>query len=95
VLTLVWSEFGRRPQENGSSGTDHGAAGLAFLLGTGASGTMVGEFPGLARLDEDENLVPTSDYRGLYAAILEDWLGIEATAVIPAAKTFTRPTILK
>ena len=46
VLTLVWSEFGRRAQENGS-GTDHGAAGCGFLIGTRAAGRMVGEFPGL------------------------------------------------
>ena len=46
VLIQLWSEFGRRPQENGS-GTDHGAAGVAFLIGTRAAGKMVGEFPGL------------------------------------------------
>ncbi len=47
VLTLVWSEFGRRAQENGSGGTDHGAAGAAFLIGSRTVGTAVGEFPGL------------------------------------------------
>ena len=47
VLTLVWSEFGRRAQENGSGGTDHGAAGTAFLIGSRAIGTAIGEFPGL------------------------------------------------
>src|SRR4029079_8431495 len=52
VLVLVWSEFGRRAQENGS-GTDHGAAGCGFLIGTRAAGHMVGEFPGLAQLDND------------------------------------------
>ena len=46
VLTLVWSEFGRRAAENGS-GTDHGAAGIGFVIGTRASGRMIGEFPGL------------------------------------------------
>ena len=51
VLTEVWSEFGRRPEENGSRGTDHGAAGLAFVVGSRAQGQMVGEFPGLATLD--------------------------------------------
>ncbi len=45
VLTLVWSEFGRRPQQN-DSGTDHGAAGVGFVIGSQAKGTMVGEFPG-------------------------------------------------
>ena len=51
VLVLVWSEFGRRAAENGS-GTDHGAAGLGFLIGTRASGRMIGEFPGLEKLDD-------------------------------------------
>ena len=56
VLVQVWSEFGRRGEENGSDGTDHGAAGLGLLIGTRARGQMVGEFPGLDRLDEDGNL---------------------------------------
>ena len=62
VLIQVWSEFGRRPQENGS-GTDHGAAGCAFVIGTRAKGTMVGEFPGLTTLDPQANLRATSDFR--------------------------------
>src|SRR5262249_51898914 len=75
VLTLVWSEFGRRAKENGSGGTDHGAAGCAFLIGTRAGGTQVGEFPGLTSgLDADGNLKPTSDFRSVYAALLEQWL---------------------
>ena len=59
VVTLVWSEFGRRPEENGSAGTDHGAGGNAFLIGTPARGQMVGEWPGLKVLDEDDNLRST------------------------------------
>ncbi|HEV2924875.1 MAG TPA: DUF1501 domain-containing protein [Solirubrobacteraceae bacterium] len=87
VLIELWSEFGRRPQENGS-GTDHGAAGAAFLIGTRAAGKMVGEFPGLAQLDENENLVNTSDFRAMYSGLLEQWFQIEASAVIPGAGTF-------
>jgi uncharacterized protein (DUF1501 family) len=87
VLIELWSEFGRRPQENGS-GTDHGAAGAAFLIGTRSAGKMVGEFPGLAKLDENENLVNTSDFRAMYSALLEQWFQIEASAVIPGAGTF-------
>src|SRR5436305_1201865 len=69
VVIHVWSEFGRRGQENGSGGTDHGAAGVGFLLGTRVKGTMVGEFPGLQNgLDDDGNLKATSDFRGVYAA---------------------------
>ena len=49
VLIHVWTEFGRRAQENGSGGTDHGAAGTAFVIGSRAAGGMVGEFPGLGK----------------------------------------------
>jgi uncharacterized protein (DUF1501 family) len=95
VLTLVWSEFGRRGEENGS-GTDHGAAGSAFLIGARARGTMVGEFPGLANgLDQDGNLRPTSDFRGVYSALLEQWLGGDPSAVIPGANHFARPALVK
>ena len=48
VMVEMWSEFGRRPEENASLGTDHGAAGCAFVVGSKAKGEMVGEFPGLA-----------------------------------------------
>ncbi|HEY7792413.1 MAG TPA: DUF1501 domain-containing protein, partial [Gaiellaceae bacterium] len=95
VLVHVWSEFGRRAKENGSNGTDHGAAGAGFVIGTRASGRMIGEFPGLATLDRDGNLRATSDYRGLYSALLEDWLGADAEAIIPGARGFTRPTVVK
>jgi uncharacterized protein (DUF1501 family) len=96
VLTLVWSEFGRRAEENGSQGTDHGAAGTAFVIGTRASGRLVGEYPGLAKgLDEDGNLKPTSDFRGLYSALLEQWLGADPAGLIPNASTFERPALVK
>ncbi|MGI9659604.1 MAG: DUF1501 domain-containing protein [Gaiellaceae bacterium] len=98
VLTLVWSEFGRRGKENASLGTDHGAAGLGLVMGTNAAGSMIGEFPGLANgtgLDEDGNLRATSDYRGLYASILEQWLSVDAAQIIPGAAGFSRIPILK
>lgn len=95
VLTLVWSEFGRRAQENGSMGTDHGAAGIGFVMGTRASGRMIGEFPGLAQLDPIGNLRATSDYRAVYASLLEQWLGFDAAAVIPGAATLGRPPVVK
>jgi uncharacterized protein (DUF1501 family) len=84
VVIQLWSEFGRRPEENGS-GTDHGAAGLAFLIGSRVKGEMVGEFPGLGKLDENENLVNTSDFRAMYSALLEQWFETEAGLVIPGA----------
>ncbi len=86
VVTLLWSEFGRRPRENGS-GTDHGAAGIAFLIGSRVKGKMVGEFPGLTHLDPNENVVNTSDFRALYAGLLGQWLQTEAGLVIPGAGT--------
>jgi uncharacterized protein (DUF1501 family) len=94
VLIQLWSEFGRRPQDNGS-GCDHGAAGVAFLVGTRASGVMVGEFPGLAKLDINENLVYTSDYRAMYCSLLEQWFATDAARVIPGAAAFARPVLIK
>jgi uncharacterized protein (DUF1501 family) len=95
VLVQVWSEFGRRAEENGSQGTDHGAGGIGMLIGTHARGQMVGEFPGLAKLDEDGNLRATSDFRGVYCGLLEQWLGHDAGAVIPEAARFARPALVK
>jgi uncharacterized protein (DUF1501 family) len=94
VLVQLWSEFGRRPQDNGS-GTDHGAAGAAFLIGTRASGVMVGEFPGLSALDVNDNLVNTSDFRALYCSLLEQWFATDASVVLPDAAKYARPTLLK
>ena len=96
VLTLVWSEFGRRAQENGSKGTDHGAAGTAFLIGTSVAGHMVGEFPGLAHgLDADGNVKPTADFRGLYAGLLEQWFKFDAAAILPGSAKFARPKLVR
>ena len=96
VLTLVWSEFGRRAQENASNGTDHGAAGCAFVMGTRAAGTMIGEWPGLASgLDENGNVIATSDFRSLQSSLLEQWLGQDAAAVIPGASGFARVPVVK
>jgi uncharacterized protein (DUF1501 family) len=95
VLVHVWSEFGRRAAENGDSGTDHGAAGVGFLVGTRAAGKMVGEFPGLQKgLDNDGNVSATSDFRGVYSALLEQWFGVDAAAVIPKAESFSRPRLV-
>jgi uncharacterized protein (DUF1501 family) len=95
VLVLVWSEFGRRAEENGSTGTDHGAAGTAFLIGTRAKGQMIGEFPGVDNLDDDGNLKATADFRGIYCSLLEQWLSADAAAVIPGASSFARTPLLK
>ncbi|MDQ2983674.1 MAG: DUF1501 domain-containing protein, partial [Actinomycetota bacterium] len=96
VVTLVWSEFGRRVEENGSEGTDHGAGGSAFLIGSRVRGRLIGEFPGLGAngLDEDGNVRATADFRGLYSALIEQWLGSDAAAVIPQAGSFQRPKVI-
>jgi uncharacterized protein (DUF1501 family) len=96
VLTLVWSEFGRRPMENASGGTDHGAAGCAFVMGKRAAGTMIGEWPGLANgLDALGNLRATADFRVLYASLLEQWLGTEAAPIIPGSAALARVPVVK
>ncbi|HTT95381.1 MAG TPA: DUF1501 domain-containing protein [Solirubrobacterales bacterium] len=95
VMIEMWSEFGRRPEENGSAGTDHGAAGCAFVIGSRSQGQMVGEFPGLTKLDQDENLRVTSDFRGMYCSLLEEWLGFDSTQVIPGASGFAKPKLVK
>ena len=96
VLVHVWTEFGRRAQENGSAGTDHGAAGVGFLLGSRAAGGLLGEFPGLTTgLDEDGNVRATADFRAVYCALLEQWLGVDAERVIPGARAFARPKLVR
>ena len=93
VLTLVWSEFGRRPQQN-ATGTDHGAAGVGFLVGTRVRGRQLGSFPGLATLDPGGNLRSTFDFRSLYCSVLEQWFGVDAAPIIPGAAAFARPALL-
>jgi uncharacterized protein (DUF1501 family) len=94
VITLVWSEFGRRPEQNASDGTDHGAAGIGFVIGTQVKGQMIGQFPGLNRLDEDDNERFTADFRSVYCALLEQWFNQDAAQVIPGAAGFQRPAII-
>jgi len=94
VLIQLWSEFGRRPEENGS-GTDHGAGGAAFLIGSRASGKMVEHFPGLTNLDVNDNVLMTSDFRSMYCSLLEQWFQTEAGLVIPEASSFARYPLVK
>ena len=95
VLMEVWSEFGRRPDENGSAGTDHGAAGVAFVIGTQAKGEMVGEFPGLTTLDNDDNLVWTTDFRAMYCSLFEQWLEEDPDGLIPGESSLPRYDLVK
>jgi len=95
VLVHVWSEFGRRAQENGG-GTDHGAAGLSLLMGSKVTGKTVGEFPGLGGdgLDRGGNLRSTCDFRAVYASLTEQWLGVEADGIVPGAAKLARPSLV-
>ncbi|HEX3833303.1 MAG TPA: DUF1501 domain-containing protein [Solirubrobacteraceae bacterium] len=94
VLVHVWSEFGRRALENGSHGTDHGAAGLSMLIGSRVTGTMIGQQPSLQRLDANGNPRENVDFRGIYCSLLEQWFGHDASGVIPHAHRFPRHTLL-
>ena len=96
MLVHVWSEFGRRPAENGS-GTDHGAAGASLVMGSTASigKGMEGEFTGVATLDNRQNLRNSTDFRSVYKTLLEDWLGGDIDGVLPYASQFANLGFLK
>ena len=90
VITLVWSEFGRRIEDNDSNGggTDHGAGGLAMVVGSQVNGGVVSEFPGLTDLDGNGNLKVPTDYRQIYTELLGSWMGTDPAAVIPEANKY-------
>ena len=90
VITLVWSEFGRRPKQNDSGGTDHGAGGVAWVQGTRVAGGVLSDYPDLTKLDSEDNLAVTIEFRRVYASLLEQWLGTDATQVIPNAGSLGR-----
>jgi uncharacterized protein (DUF1501 family) len=96
VLVHVWSEFGRRPAENGS-GTDHGAAGASLLVGTPSTiaKPMQGEFPGVTTLDQHQNLRNSTDFRSVYKTLLENWLGGDISGVLPNASSFQNLGLIK
>lgn len=82
TLVLVFSEFGRRIAEN-NIGTDHGAGGVAFLIGDEVAGGLYGEYPNLAPEAQDEGDVrPSTDFRAMYASILEQFLDVDARDVL-------------
>src|SRR6266487_3035450 len=83
VVIMTWSEFGRRVEENGSLGTDHGTAGPMFLFGKHdrIKGGFYGRPPSLTDLD-DGNLKMTTDFRSVYATAIQEWLGYDDAATI-------------
>jgi uncharacterized protein (DUF1501 family) len=86
VLMMQWSEFGRRPEENASLGTDHGTAAPMFIIGNPARGGLYGEQPSLAASDLDiaGNVRFKVDFREVYATILDKWLEADSRAVLGA-----------
>ena len=82
VIVLIFSEFGRRVRDNGS-GTDHGAAGVTFVLGDKVKGGHYGDMPSLddAKLVQGD-LNPNMDFRGIYSTILEKWLHLDAKPIV-------------
>lgn len=85
VAVLVFSEFGRRPAENFGGGTDHGSAGPVFVIADGVRGGLHGDHPSLSQLDNG-NLVHTTDFRSVYAGVIQDCLKADPSAVLPGAK---------
>jgi uncharacterized protein (DUF1501 family) len=73
-VILIHSEFGRRPNANASQGTDHGSSGVVFVVGPGVKGGFYGAQPSLAQLDDLGTLKVTTDFRRIYATILEEVL---------------------
>ncbi|HEV3237795.1 MAG TPA: DUF1501 domain-containing protein [Gemmataceae bacterium] len=81
VLTMTFSEFGRRAHENGSKGTDHGSAAPMILVGGKVKAGVIGKHPSLTDLDQD-NLKHHTDFRQVYATVLDQWLGVSSKEVL-------------
>lgn len=89
VTLMAFSEFGRRVHENASAGTDHGAAGAMFVVGGKVRGGVVGDHPSLEDLD-DGDMKFTQDFRAVYSTLMNNWLGVDASKVLPGTyKTMT------
>lgn len=73
TLVMTFSEFGRRPRQNNSNGTDHGTAAPHFVVGGAVRGGFYGQAADLTRLDANQNLIYSTDFRQLYATVARDW----------------------
>lgn len=82
TVVATYSEFGRRPSENQSGGTDHGTAGVHFVMGGRVKGGLHGAAPALDRLDGNGNLPFAVDFRSYYATFLDRWWGMDASRVL-------------
>ena len=82
VIMMLFTEFGRRVKDNGT-GTDHGAGGIAFVMGDPVKGGMYGTYPSLKPKDLSQgDLAPNYDFRGFYASIVEQWLGLDSVPIV-------------
>ena len=82
VVMMVFSEFGRRVRDNGT-GTDHGAAGVAFVMGERVKGGMYGTYPSLKPEDLTQgDLAPNYDFRGFYSSLVDKWLGLDPVPIV-------------
>ena len=82
LIMVMFTEFGRRVRDNGT-GTDHGAAGGAFVIGNNVKGGMYGTYPSLKAEDLNQgDLDPNYDFRGFYATVIEKWLGLDAVPIV-------------
>ncbi len=93
VLIATWSEFGRRPKENASAGTDHGAAAPLILIGDPLKGGVYGQAPKLTDLDATGNLKFQVDFRAIYQEILGGHLGADPKEILGG--TFDRLGFVK
>lgn len=82
VLVLTWSEFGRRVEQNANGGTDHGAGSMIFALGNSVQHGFYGDAPNLAALIDNGNVPYTTDFRRVYATVIERWLGVPHEALL-------------
>ncbi|MDP6508307.1 MAG: DUF1501 domain-containing protein [Chloroflexota bacterium] len=82
VVIATYSEFGRRPRQNGSDGTDHGTAAPLFVIGESVRGGMYGATPSLTDLDAEGDLRFTTDFRSVYATLLDRWLDAPSGLVL-------------
>jgi uncharacterized protein (DUF1501 family) len=82
VTLMTFSEFGRRPEDNDTNGTDHGTSSVAFVVGDRVNGGLHGGQPSLTNFDDWGNLRHTVDFRQLYATMLDQWLGADSHEVL-------------
>ena len=82
TLVMTFSEFGRRARQNSSGGTDHGTAAPHFVAGGAVRGGLYGQAPDLTRLDGNQNVLYTTDFRQLYATVAQQWWGVNSDAVV-------------